>query len=149
MVVFWVRLSLVFSLPSVQQYLPLASYSTMCFHYVFILHFGFFFLSESSKFCNCSGDLFGASLHVEKSQIKLQRSYLKKKELVIEVCFFSEKFLNIFTSLFLSSWLSFSDPRALCLQLVEHDPPFPYLFSPLLSFASDPIETSNPKSLRF
>lgn len=102
MVVFWVRLSLVFSLPSVQPYLPLASYSTMCFHYVFILHFGVFFLSESSKFCNCSGDLFGASLHVEKSQIKLQRSYLKKKELVIEV-FFSEKFLNIFASLFLSS----------------------------------------------
>lgn len=37
----------------------------------------------------------------------------------------------------------------LCLQLIEHEPPFPYLFSALLSFAPDPVETSSLKNLRF
>lgn len=32
---------------------------------------------------------------------------------------------------------------------VAHDPPFPYLFSALLSFAPDPVETFSLKNLRF
>lgn len=80
MVMFWVRLSLVFSLSSVNPYLPSASYGMVCFYHLLILCFAFF-LSKSNSFCKGLGDLFGALFHIEKSteeMIKLQRNHLEK-----------------------------------------------------------------------
>lgn len=82
MVMFWERLSSVFSLSSIHLYFPSASYSTVCFHRILILYLPFFFL-KATGFCKgffCKGDLFGAVFHVEKSteEIIIQRSHLEK-----------------------------------------------------------------------
>lgn len=81
MIVFWVRLSPVFSLSSLHPYLPSASYGTVCFYYLLISYFAFF-LSKSNRFCKGLGALLGTLFHVEKSTeeiIKLQRNHLEKK----------------------------------------------------------------------
>lgn len=80
MVMFWVRLSLVFSLSSVNSYLLSASYGMVCFYHLLILRFAFF-LFKSNSFCKGLGDLFGALFHIEKSaeeMIKLQRNHSEK-----------------------------------------------------------------------
>lgn len=99
---FWVRLSLVFSLSSVNPYLPSASYGMVCFYHLLILCFAFF-LSKSNSFCKGLGDLFGALFHIEKSteeMIKLQRNHLEKIVLHSWQKFFTEKFFKVFVSSF-------------------------------------------------